>query len=125
MPQAVQIETQSEEQSLTLLCAQRTTGRAGRELTRLTELNMLSIRDHDAGKAVSWEMFAASGRALHGCARSSSHAWRESTLFSPELLPDVGVIPLAIELGVGQHQPDPRLLGSRFDDRWQIGTIVP
>ena len=32
MPRAVQIETQSEEQSLTLLCAQRTTGRAGREL---------------------------------------------------------------------------------------------
>jgi len=32
MPQAMQIETQSEQQSLTFVRAQRATGRAGREL---------------------------------------------------------------------------------------------
>jgi hypothetical protein len=43
----------------------------------------------------------------------------------PELLPDVGVIPFAVEFGVGQHQTDARLLGSRFDYRGQIRTVVP
>ena len=43
----------------------------------------------------------------------------------PELLSDVGVIPLAVELGVCQHQPDARLLGSGLDGRWQIRTIIP
>jgi hypothetical protein len=35
------------------------------------------------------------------------------------------MIPLAVEFGVGQDQPDARLLGSRFDDRGQIRAIVP
>ena len=37
---------------------------------------------------------------------------RDHTLRS-ESLPDVGVIPLAVEFGIGQHQPDACLLGSR------------
>ena len=36
----------------------------------------------------------------------------------PELFPDVGVVSLAVKLGGGQHQPDARLLGGRFDDLW-------
>ena len=32
---------------------------------------------------------------------------RDHTL-CPESLPDVGVVPLAVEFGVGQHQPDAR-----------------
>jgi hypothetical protein len=49
---------------------------------------------------------------------------RDHTL-RPELLPDVGVIPLAVEFGVGQHQTDARLLGGRFDQRGQIRAVVP
>jgi hypothetical protein len=33
----------------------------------------------------------------------------------PELLPDLGVIPFAVEFGVGQDQPNARLVGRRFD----------
>ena len=43
----------------------------------------------------------------------------------PELFPDVGMISFAVELGVGQHQPNARLLGSRLDHCGQIRTIVP
>jgi len=32
-----------------------------------------------------------------------------------QLLTNVGVIPLAVELGVGQHQPDARILSSGLD----------
>ena len=50
---------------------------------------------------------------------SARTPWKRQVFLSPlgrnhalraELLPDVGVIPLAVELGVGQHQPDPCLL---------------
>jgi hypothetical protein len=50
--------------------------------------------------------------------------WPESCS-GPRGVPDLGVIALAVELGVGQHQADARLLGSRFDELSQIGTIVP
>ena len=43
----------------------------------------------------------------------------------PELAPDVGVISLAVERGVGQHQTNARLLRSRLDDRGLIRAIVP
>jgi hypothetical protein len=42
----------------------------------------------------------------------------------PKLLPDIGVIPLAVELGLGQHELDARLLGSSFGDCEQIRAIV-
>jgi hypothetical protein len=35
------------------------------------------------------------------------------------------VISLAVELGIGQYHPDAGLLGSRPDDGWQIGTVIP
>jgi hypothetical protein len=49
---------------------------------------------------------------------------RDHTL-RPELLPDVGVVPLAVKLDVGQHQPDARLLGSSFDYCGQTRSNVP
>src|ERR1700721_1495562 len=115
MPQAVQIETQSEEQSLTLLCAQRTTGRAGREIG-------FNRTEHALDQG-STPVNPSRKCSPHLGAHSMDAPGLLSTLggnhtLRPELLPDVGVIPLAVELSVGQHQPDPRLLGSRFDDRW-------
>ena len=41
-----------------------------------------------------------------------------------ELLPNVRVVPLAVELRIGQHQPNAGLLGSRFDNGGQIRTVV-
>ncbi len=67
---------------------------------------------------------AASRHVLRALARFSFRAWRGSRS-APELLPDIGVIPLAVELGVGQHQPNARLLGSRSDDHRQIRGVVP
>ena len=34
-----------------------------------------------------------------------------------ELLPNIGMIPLAVEFGVGQHQPDARLRAPRPVER--------
>jgi hypothetical protein len=48
----------------------------------------------------------------------------ERQLLVQELLV-VGVISLAVELRVGQHQANGRSLGSRCDDGRQIPTIVP
>ena len=42
-----------------------------------------------------------------------------------EAFADVGVISLAVEFRVRQHQPDAGFLGSRGDDRGQIRTVVP
>src|SRR5208283_3155563 len=42
-----------------------------------------------------------------------------------QLLTNVGVISLAVEFGIGQHQPDARLPGSGFDHRGQIRAVVP
>jgi len=42
-----------------------------------------------------------------------------------EALADLRVIALAVELGVGQHQPDAGLFGSAFHDGRQIGAVVP
>src|SRR5579864_8510104 len=122
MPQAVEIETQSEEQSLTLLCAQRTTGRSGRELAFHRTEHAL---DQGSAPVESSRKYSPHLGAHPMDAPAFLSALGGNHTVGPELLPDVGVIPLAVELGVGQHQPDARLLGSRFDDRWQIGTIVP
>jgi hypothetical protein len=43
----------------------------------------------------------------------------------PESLTNVGVISLAVEFGIGQHQSDASLLGSGFDHRGQIRAVVP
>src|SRR3984893_11676863 len=122
MPQAIEIETQSEQQSLTLLRAQRAARSAGRELAfHRTEQAL------DQGSAPVELLRKGSP---HLGAHSMDAPGFLSTLggnhaLRSELLADISVIPLAVEFGVGQHQPDARLLGSRFDDHWQIGTIVP
>src|SRR5258708_38232272 len=121
MPQAVQIETQSEQQGLTLLRAQRATRRAGRELAFYRTEQAL-----DQGSApVEPSRKCSPHLGAHSMntpgflsALGGDHALR------PELFPDVGVIPFAVELGVGQDQPNARLLGSRLDDCGQIRTIV-
>ena len=76
MFQAVQIETQSEQQGLTHLRAQRTTRCTCRELALHRREQAL-----DQGTAAVeplWEMHAASRRALHARAKFSFRAWRES-----------------------------------------------
>jgi hypothetical protein len=122
MPQAIQIETQAEQKSLTLLHWQATAGGPCREsafdrgeesfdqspaLVDLTRKRSPHLGSH----AVDTPGFLA---ALGG-----NHALRA------ELLTDVGMVPLAVELGIGQHQADARSLGSRFDDSGQIRAIVP
>jgi hypothetical protein len=52
-------------------------------------------------------------------------ALRGHPALRPELLPNIDVLPLAIESGVGQNQPDGRLLESRCDDSRQICAVVP
>jgi hypothetical protein len=122
MPQAIQIETESEEQGLTLLSAQGTTWCTRRELA--LDRRKQTLEQSTAPVHSSWEFPTHLGThsvAAPGflAALGGDHALR------PELLSDVSRISLAIEFGVGQHQPDARLLGSHLDDRGQIRAIVP
>ena len=122
MPQAIQIETQSEQEGLALLRVQRAAGRTGRELAfhRTEQALDQGSSPVEPSRKCSPHLGAHSMNAPGFL----SALGRDHTLRS-ELLADIGVIPLAVELGVGQHQPDARLLGSRFDDGGQIRTIVP
>src|ERR1700730_6210311 len=122
MPQAVQIETQSEQQSLTLLRVQRAARSAGRELA--LDRTEQALDQRSASVEASRERSPHFGADFMNMPGFLSAFGRDHAL-RPELLPDVGVIPLAVELGVGQHQPDARLLGGGFDDSGQIRTIVP
>ena len=122
MFQPIQIETQSEQQGLTFLRAQRATGRTSRELALHRTEQAL-----DQGSAPVELLRKGSP---HLGAHSMDAPGFLSTLggdhaLRSELLADIGVIPLAVEFGVGQHQPDARLLGSGFDDRGQIRAIIP
>src|SRR5271169_3868646 len=122
MFQAIQIETQAEQQGLTLLRAQRAAGRASRELAlHRTEQ---ALDQGSAPVESSRECSPHLGAHPMDAPSFLSALGRNHTL-RPELLPDVSVIPFAVEFGVGQHQADARLLGSRFDDYGQIRTIVP
>lgn len=69
------------------------------------------------------ETLVAFRHVLHARAMFSSPLGGEHTLRS-ESVADISVIKLAVELRVGQHQSDARLLRSCFDDDGQIGTIV-
>ena len=112
MFQAIQIETQSEQQGLTDLRAQGTARCASRELPF-------------HGREQAFDQRATPVELLRKC---SSHLGAHSThppgflptlggdhALGPELLPDISVIPLAVEFGIGQHQPDAGLLGGGFD----------
>jgi hypothetical protein len=121
MPQATEIETQSEEQGLTLLHRQRATGRASREPALHQDkqaLDQRSVPIERSRKRPAHLSAHPVGAAGFLPAFGGNHS------LSPELLPDIDVIPFAIELCVGQDQPDARLLGSRLDDRRQIRTIA-
>ena len=102
MPQAIQIETQSEQQGLTLLRAQRVARRTGRELALHRTEQALDQRSAsvEASRECSSHFGAHSMDALRFLSTlGGNHTAR------PELFPDT-----AVEFGVGQHQPDARLL---------------
>ena len=114
MPQATQIETQAEQQGLTHLGAQRTTGCASRELALYRTEQTLD--QSTAAIEGSRECPPHLGTHSVQVPRFPSALGGDYTL-RPELAPDIGVIPLAVELDVGQNQADARLFGGRGDDR--------
>jgi hypothetical protein len=121
MPQPMQIETQTEQQGLTHLGAQRTTGRASRELAlhRTEQTLDQSTAAIEASRERPPHLGTHSVQApCFLSALGGDHALR------PELAPDVGMISLAVELGVGKHQADARSLGSCFDDGGKIRAVV-
>src|SRR5580698_3900446 len=122
MPQTIQDETQAEQQVLTDLGAQRTTGRASRELAlHRTEQ---TLDPSTAAIKASRERPPHLGTHSADAPGFLSALGRDYTL-RPELAPDVDVISLAVERGVGQHQTNGRSRGSRCDEVRQIPTIVP
>lgn len=102
-PQAIQIETQAKQQGLANLHWQAAAWGSRRELAfdrGEYTLNQSPAPIQPAGK-----------RPPH----FGTHAVDTPGFFSPlggdhtvrsELLTNVGVIPLAVEFGIGQHQPD-------------------
>jgi hypothetical protein len=122
MPQAVQIETQAEQQGLAHLHGQTAARGAGRQLAfdrredafdqRAAAVNPLREgTSHLGADSVHAPGFlSAFGR---------NHALRS------EMFTNVGVIAFAVELRVGQHQPDAGLFGSSFDNGRQIRAVVP
>ena len=122
MPQAVQIETQAEQQGLAHLHGQAAAWGPRRKLAfdrredtldqSTTPIESLRERlPHFGAHAVHAPSFLPTLGGNH-------------TLRS-KFLSNVGVIPLAVELRIGQHQPNAGLLRGGFDDRRQIGAIVP
>src|SRR6267154_4927990 len=122
MFQPIQIETQYEQQGLTHLHRQRATWGASREFS--FDRREQALDQGAAAVKPSWE----------GTPHLGTHS-----VYAPGFLPplggnhalrseafaDVGVIALAVELRVRQHQPDAGLLGSSFDDGRQIRAVVP
>ena len=122
MPQAVQVETQPEQQGLAHLHPERAVGRAGRELS-------LHRREHRFDQGATPIELLRKGPPHLGT-HSAHPPGFLATLggdhaLGPEPLADISVIPLAVEFGVGQHHSDARLLGSRFDHGRQIRAVVP
>ena len=122
MLQAIEIEAQPKQQGLALLHGQQATGRAGREFAL--------HRREDALDQSAVSIDAARKRPPHfgthpGHAPGLLPAPSRDHTLCLESLPDLGVVPLAVEFGVGQHQPDARPLGSRLDDSRQTPAIVP
>jgi hypothetical protein len=122
MFQPVQIETQPEQQGLTLLHAQGSPWWTCREFSFHGR-----VQTFDQGAAPIdplWKRtphFRAHSVYAPGflSALSGNHALRS------EVLADVGMIALTVEFRVGQHHPDAGLLGSGFNDGRQIRTVVP
>ena len=112
MPQAIQIETQAEQQGLPHLHRQAAAWGASRELAFDRREDALDQR------ATPVELLRKGSPHLgtHSVHAPSflSTLGGDNTLRS-ELLTNVGVISLAVEFGIGQHQPDAGLLGSGLD----------
>src|SRR5579863_3390452 len=106
MPQAIEVETQSEQRGLALLCVQRAAGGASRELAlHRTEQ---ALDQSTAAIEASRERSSHLGTHPVDAPGFLSALGGDHTL-RPELATDVSVIPLAVELGVSQHQADTRL----------------
>jgi hypothetical protein len=102
MPQAVQVETQPEQQGLAHLLPERPTWRAGRELA----LHRREQRFNEGAAPVE----LARKRPPHFGTHSAHAPGLLPTLagdhtLGPEPLADISAIPLAVELGVGQDHP--------------------
>src|SRR6202049_434368 len=106
MFQAIQIETQTEQQGLTLLRAQRTARRTSRELA----LHRREQRFDQGPVPIEPLRERPPHLGAHSVhspgflpALSGDHTLR------PELLPDIGVVALAIEFGSGNNYAHARL----------------
>jgi hypothetical protein len=98
MPEAVQIKTQSEQQSLTLLRAQRAARRASREhaFHRIEQALDQSVVPVEPSRKCPPHFGAHSMDALAFLsALAGNHALRR------ELFPDVGAVSLAVEFSFG------------------------
>lgn len=121
MVQAIKIETQSEQRTLALLFVQGTAPRKCREFAlhpreqRFDQGATPKEPSREQPLHLSAESKYASG---HLSARGQDQTLR------PGLLPDIGMISLAVEFGVGQNQPVARSLGSCSGERL-IRAIFP
>ena len=122
MPQAVQIETQAEQQGLAYLHGQTAAWCAAREFAfdrREDTLDQSTAPvdprrkrpPHFGTHPVHAPSFLSTLRGDHA--------------LCPEFLADVAMVPLTVELRIGQHQPDGSSLRRRFDDGGQIRAVVP
>lgn len=122
MPQAIQVETQAKQQGLPNLHGQTAPRGPSRELAFDRREDTLDQSTTTVDPR--WKRPPHFGtHPVHAPGFLSSlggdHALRS------ELLTNVSMIPLAVELGIGQHQPDGCLLRGRRDYRGQIRAIVP
>ena len=115
MPQAIQIETQSEQQGLAHLHAQRAAWCTGGELSLHRREDTL-----DQGAA---SIQPSRKRPPHLSADSLDAPSLVATLgrdhaLCSELPANIGMISLAVEFGVGQHQSDTGLLSRNLTDNF-------
>jgi hypothetical protein len=122
MLQVIKIEAQSEQEGLALLHKQPPAGRAGREFALHRREDALD--QSTAPIEAAWKCPPHFG-SHPAQAPGFLPTLRRDYPLRAESLPDVGVVPRAVEFGIGQHQPHARLLGSRLDDRRQTRAVVP
>ena len=122
MPQAVQIETQAEQQGLAHLHGQAAAWGSPRELAFDRREYALDQRTApvDAGRKCSAHLRA---HATH--APSFLPTLGGNHTVCAKLLSNVGVVRFAVEFRVGQHPSNPCLLGSGLDHGGQIRAVVP